>query len=122
MYNFVFWFFYRFFEWRKRFRSVFVATSIVGLTMVLHLALIYSILRSLDLFIVDPWEGSYGRRKYLLIGGAIVFFLLVYLLYYRSNAKGILENYKDKQFSILKNVLIIVMLLVVPLIMIFILN
>ncbi len=119
MYNFVFWFFYRFFERRKRFKSVFVATSIVGLAMVLHLALIYSILRSLAVFKVDPWEGSYGKRKYLLMIAAVVFFLLVYLLYYKNNAKEILEQYQGKKFSSSKNVLKIILLLVAPLIILF---
>jgi len=122
MYNFVFWFFYRYFEWRKRFRSVLVATSMVGVTMTIHLALINLILRAMGLYIMEPWEGPYGSRKYLLIFAALIFFLLLYLFYYKKNSQEILEKHKGEKFSDLKNVIKIMLILVVPLVFFFLIS
>ncbi len=122
MYNFVFWFFFRYFERRKRFRSVFVATSMVGVTLTIHLALIYLILSSLEVYKVKPWEGSYGSRKYLLIFAAIIFFLLLYLFYYKKNSKRILDKHQGEKFSNSKNIIKIILILVVPMIIFFALN
>lgn len=122
MYNFVFWFFYKYFEWRKRFRSAFVATSMVGVTMTIHLALINTILRSLGLYKVKPWEGPHSIRKYLLIFAAIIFFLLLYLLYYKNNSKAILEKHQDEKFSDVKNIIKIILILVVPMVIFFLIN
>jgi hypothetical protein len=122
MYNFVFWFFYRFFEKRKKFRSVFVATSLVGLVILVHISLLYSILNFFSLFRIKSWQGSYGVIKYFLIGIVCIFFLIIYMVYYKRNARKILARYHGGKFSSPENVFKIVLLLVIPLIIVFVLS
>ena len=122
MYNFVFWFFYKFFEWRKRFKSIFVAASIVGVTIIVHLVLVYSIIRNITGLKIQPFQGSYGSRKYVLMGIALVFFFFIYLVYSKANAKEILKKYQGNRFSNLKNVFLIIVILILPLVIVLLLN
>jgi len=111
----VFWFFYRFFEWRKRFRSSFIASAMVGITMIIHIAFLYSAVRH---FVGFPFERSnmnYGQRRLLLLPLVFLFLCLIYFLYYRKRAKVILEKKGGKRFSSISNILIISVLLILPL-------
>lgn len=118
MYNFVFWFFYKYFEWRKGFKSPSIAAAMVGFTIVVHLIFLYSLLRYLTGFSIGTFgdEYSYGQRKLMLLPVALLLFYLIYLLYYKRKEASILERYADKKFSAPRNILIVVCLLVVPLI------
>jgi hypothetical protein len=115
MYNFIFWFFYKFFEWRKGFKSAFIAGAMVGFALVIHLFLLYGIVRYATGFTLPYFSDSYGQRKLMLLPLAIVFFLIIYFGYYRKQAQKILSRYAGNKFSRPINILLIVLLLIVPL-------
>jgi uncharacterized membrane protein len=118
MYNFVFWFFYKYFEWRKGFQSPSTAATMVGFTITVHIAFLYSLFRYLLGYSIGTFDGaySYGQRKLMLLPLALLLYYLIYHLYYKRKASSILEQYVDKEFSTARNILIVVSLLVIPLI------
>ncbi len=115
MYNFVFWFFYKFFEWRKDFKSVFLASVIVVLSFLIHLMLIYNVLRYFSGFGFDTMNRSYVDRKLILLPFVLVLFLIFYFGYYKFKSEHILEKYKSEKFSKPLNIIYILLILVVPL-------
>ena len=116
MYNFVFWFFYRFFEWRKGFQSSFIAGAMVVFTLAIHLLLLYGIVRNFTGIAFPYFSGSYGQRKLMLLPLVVVLFFILYFGYYKKYGDKILSKYGDKKFSKPKNIIFIILLLVVPLI------
>ena len=118
MYNFVFWFFYKYFEWRKGFRSPSTAATMVGLTITVHLTFLYSLLRYISGFSIGSFGNwySYGQRKLMLLPLALLLYYLVYLFYYKKKTTSILEKYADEKFSAARNIFVVVCLLVVPLV------
>lgn len=122
MYNFVFWFFYRYFEKNQKLRSVFVATSIVGLSIVLHVTMLYCIARSLGLFSIPVSNAPFGTRKYYMISIAIAFFAALYFGYYKRNGPKILKTYNGKELWTVRSVGFIALFIILPLIMIFLLS
>lgn len=118
MYNFIFWFFYCFFKWRKGFESISTAAALVGLAIVLHVVFFYTLIRFLTGFSIGTFGDnfSYGQRKFLLLPIVLLFQYLLYLLYYRKQGALILEKNKGKKFSDPKNILIVVGLIVIPII------
>mgnify|MGYP006990010734 CR=1 FL=1 len=122
MYNFIFCFFYHFFERKKKFKSIFVATSIVGLAAGLHLVLLYSIIKKIIGFDFEFSVSTYGERKYFLIVFALVFFLILYFAYYRNKGQEILAECRGQQFLNIRNGAYIIAILFLPLIMILLLN
>jgi len=116
MYNFVFWFFYRFFEWRKGFQSSFLSASMVAFVLLIHLGLLYSIIRYFTGFSFTYLTGSYGQRKYMLLPFMLLLFFLVYLIFYKNRTTEVLEKYGDNKFSSAKNIVLVLLITVVPLI------
>ncbi|OQP64204.1 hypothetical protein A4R26_33735 [Niastella populi] len=116
MYNFVFWFFYKFFEWRKKFKSPFLPASMVGLTMIIHLGLIHAFLRYFTGFNIGVISNKYGYNRLILLPIVLLWFFLVYQLYYKKRSDEILKHYSESCFYSLKNILYIILVIVVPLI------
>ncbi|MBO9633952.1 MAG: hypothetical protein J7578_12620 [Chitinophagaceae bacterium] len=118
MYNFIFWFFYCYFKWKKGFESISTAAAIVGLAMVLHVLFLYTLIRFLTGFSIGTIGDAlgYGQRKFILLPFVLLFQYLVYLLYYKKRGVFILEMNKGKKFSDLKNTLAAGCLIVIPLI------
>lgn len=117
MYNFIFWFFYKFFEWRKGFKSSFIASAMVGLTILIHLGLIHSIVRYLTGFTIGVFSNSYGYNRLILLPLVFLWFFIVYQLCYKKRASQILEGRKENKFSKPKNIIFVVALIVVPLLL-----
>ena len=115
MYNFVFWFFYKFFEWRKGFKSFFLPAGMVGLAVLIHLGLAYSIVRYFTGFTVEFLSSSYGYNRLILLPIILFFFFCLYQLYYKKNAERILEKRRIDNFSQPRNILLIILVLVLPL-------
>ena len=115
MYNFVFWFFYKFFEWRKDFTSVFLASATVALAFVIHLMLMYSLLRYFTGFSFDTMDRSYIDRKLILLPFVLALFLIFYFGYYKLKSESILEKYKSVIFFKPLNIMYILLILAVPL-------
>jgi hypothetical protein len=115
MYNFIFWFFYKFFEWRKDFKSSFIASAMVGLTILIHLGLIHSIIRYFTGFTIGVFSNSYGYNRLILLPLVILWFFILYQFYYKKRADQILEKRMENKFSEPKNIIMAVVLIVVPL-------
>lgn len=119
MYNFVFWFFYKYFKWKDKDDSTLIPSAFVILTLTFHLMLILSMLRYYTDINIDlmPWGKSlnYGQRKYLGIPFVILLFFLVWFFYYRKRASKILAKYEGKKPFTIKNILLIILIMVMPL-------
>lgn len=118
MYNFVFWFFYKFYEWKDKDDSTFIPATLVIFSFIIHLFLFYSIYRFTTHTNPLGWGThlSYGQRKYLMLPFVILLFLGVWYFYYRKRSKAILMKYEGKRPFTIKNILLIVLIMVVPLI------
>ena len=120
MYNFVFWFFYKYFEWKDKDDSTFIPSAVVILTFTFHLILLFSLLRHFTDISIDliPWgkDLSYGQRKYLGMPFVMLLFFLVWYFYYRKKSKAILAKYEGKNPFTVKNILLIILIMIVPLI------
>ncbi|MFT3823040.1 MAG: hypothetical protein QM731_03935 [Chitinophagaceae bacterium] len=115
MYDFVFWFFYKFFEWRKGFQSSFIASMMVCFTMIVHIALLYSFIRYIGGISIGVLDGSYRQRRLILLPIVMLFSFLVWVIYYGSRALDILEKNSSKKISSGLSILMIIIILVVPL-------
>ncbi len=117
MYNFIFWFFYKFHQWRDKYDSVSLPSGAVMVTLIIHIGLVYSVFRFFYQSNPLGWGNdlSYGQRKYLMFPFGILFLFLVYF-YYRRKSKAILAKYEGKKPFTIKNILLIVLIMVVPLI------
>jgi len=120
MYNFVFWFFYKYFEWKDKDDSTFIPSAVVILTFTFHLILLFSLFRYFTDININliPWgkDLSYGQIKYLGMPFVILLFILVWRFYYRKKAKIILSKYEGKKPFTIKNIWLIIFIMVVPLI------
>jgi len=114
MYNFIFWFFYRFFEWRKGFQSSFLACAMVSLALVIHISLAYQVLSYFAGVKLPYLSGSYGQRRLILMPLVIILFFILYFIYFRRKAADILERYSGKSFSKPINIIFIALLLIFP--------
>ncbi|MCP9750046.1 hypothetical protein [Ferruginibacter sp. HRS2-29] len=117
MYNFVFWFFYKFFEWRKGFKSIFLSAAMVGLTVLIHLLLLYAVIRYFTNTTLGKLNGSYTDRKLLYSPFVIGIFLIVYFFYYRRKSEVVLNKKENDRFSRPINIFYIILILVVPLLL-----
>jgi hypothetical protein len=115
MYNFIFWFFYRFFEWRKGFQSVFLSSAMAGLAMLMHLLLGYCLLRYFGLIPISTFTETYTQRKLIILPFVLIFFVILYYGYYKNHAHNILEKRPREKFSRPVNILYMTLILVVPL-------
>ena len=118
MYNFVFWFFYKYFEWKSKDDSTFIPATLVIFSFIIHLFLIYSIYRYGTHTNPLEWGTglSYGQRKYLMFPFVILLFFLVWYFYYRKKSKAILSKFEGRKAFTVKNILLIILIMVVPLI------
>lgn len=118
MYNFIFWFFYKYFEWKNKDDSKFIPATLVIFTIVIHLFLLYSIYRFWTHTNALEWGTglSYGQRKFLIFPFLILIFFIVWYFYYRKKSKTILAKYEGKKPFTVKNILLIILIMVVPLI------
>lgn len=118
MYNFVFWFFYKFYEWKDKDDSTLIPTAPAVITGLIHLFLLYSIYRFSTHTNPLEWGTglSYGQRKYLMFPFVILLFFLVWYFYYRKKSKAILSKYEGKKPFTIRNILLIILIMVVPLI------
>ncbi|OJW01549.1 MAG: hypothetical protein BGO52_13760 [Sphingobacteriales bacterium 44-61] len=116
MYDYLFWFFYKFFEWRKGFKSPLIASAMVGLVILIHIGLIHSIVRYFTGFTIGVFSNSYGYNRLILLPVVILWFYFLYHFFYRKRADKILESRKENKFSEPKNIIFVILLIVVPLI------
>ena len=118
MYNFIYWFFYKYFIWKKRFESSFIASSMVGLSIIIHFFFLYSVIR-----LATGWslgslltQYAYGIRKLIMLPFALLLFLLIDIIFFRTNRESILSKYKDQRPFSKRNVISVFAILIIPLI------
>src|SRR5690625_5266873 len=118
MYNFVFWFFYKYFEWKDKDDSTFIPSAVVILTFTFHLILLFSLFRYFTDININliPWgkDLSYGQIKYLGMPFVILLFILVWRFYYHNKAKIIISMYECLKQFLIMNILLISLIIVVP--------
>jgi len=115
MYNFIFWFFYKFFEWRDKYKSPFLSSAMVGLVIVIHLSVIYSVIRYLSGYTVGMPSDKYAYNKLILLPFVILLFFFIYKFYYKKREQEILTRFGDRNAFSVRNILIVVFVIVVPL-------
>ena len=118
MYNFIFWFFYKFFEWKEKSRSTLIPAMIVVIAFMFHLGLVYSLFRYITHQNPLEWGGdlSYSDRKYLGMPFVLVIYLLIWHFYYRKRAARIMNSYEGKKPFTVRNIIFVLLITVVPLI------
>lgn len=97
MYNFIFWFFFKYFEWRDKFKSSFVATTVVCFTFAIHFFAVYSVSRYFFGRTIGVFSENYIYNKLVMLSFVILFFFLVYTFYYKRKADEILGRFKEKR-------------------------
>lgn len=116
MYNFIFWFFYKYFEWKDGTKSVFLCSNITCLSMLFHIGLIYSIIRYITGFNVGMFTEHYVIDKLLLLPFVLLFFLLIYFLYFKKKSEFILREFGDRKVFTTVNIIKVVALVVLPIV------
>lgn len=118
MYNYVFWFFYKYFEWKDKDDSTFIPTTLVVLCFCIHVFLGYSIYRVATHSNLLEWQTQlkYGQNKYVLILFIVIIMVIIWLLYYKKRATMIIGHYKDKKPFTVKSIFIITLIMIVPLV------
>jgi len=118
MYNFIFWFFYKYFEWKDKDDSTLIPSAIVFIVIIIHFGLLYSAIK-----LFAGWdfslggEFSYGQRKYMLLPIALLAFFLTWYFYYRKKAQAILKKYENRPPFSLKNFTLLILMIVIPLVL-----
>lgn len=116
MYNLVFWFFYRYFEKYKGYKSPFLSAAAVVTALIIHLGLIHSIIRYFTGFNIGTFSTDYTTNKFILLPIVFLAFFICFKLYYQSRTRVILEKYENKNPFSLTNILLILIIMVVPII------
>jgi hypothetical protein len=116
MYNFIFWFFYKYFEWRDKDKSPLLGASVVGFTVTIHFFALYSITRYFYGRTIAIFSKNYAYNKLLMLPFALLFFFLLYILHYKKKADEILEKFSERKPFTVKNIILVVVVIVVPLI------
>jgi hypothetical protein len=115
MYNFVFWFFYKYFSWKDKLESISLAAATVMLTMVIHANFVYMVFCYFSGFRSQPSEMTYGQRKYALLPIALLLNYLIYRLYYKAHGKAILNKYADVKPFTTRNIIRVLAIMLLPL-------
>lgn len=81
--------------WRKGFQSSFVASSVVGLAIGLHILLFYSLVKKVTGWTVRPFltDYEYGERKWIMMLCIVPLFFALDFLYFRKRKDIILDKY-----------------------------
>lgn len=118
MYNFIYWFFYKLFEWRNNEKSTFMPTIAVVLAFIIHFFLFYSFFRLLTHSNPLSWgeDLTYGERKYLMLPIVLVMFFGVWYFYYRKRSEYIVSSYQFKKPFTFENIALVFLIIVIPLI------
>jgi hypothetical protein len=120
MYHFIYWYFYKYFTSRGR-RSSSLATYMVGFAFIMHVGLLYTVIRKLTGWSVDyPLKKyEYGIRKYVLILMAVLLFELANLIYFKKRRLKILTNYNGQTIKEPKNIALMLLALPLPVVLVF---
>jgi len=116
MYSFIYWFFYKFFLWRKGYEYSLLPSTMVGIALTIHLGLLHSIIRYNTGWTIGALSQDYSTNKLLMLPFALILYLALNFLYFRPRRKAILEKYSERKPFSLKNILLVCLIMLVPLI------
>lgn len=122
MYNFIFWFIYKFFEKRQDIKSIFLASSFTALVILIHLLLLFCIVTILSGTSIQSMQGSYVQRKAILFPFVFLFFIMIYFAYYKWNSLRILSKYEKRDPFSSNNFSVFFVVSILPLILVLILS
>lgn len=119
MYNFIFYFFYKYFEKTKDFSPRFSAICATAGAQFIHVFFLLSLLKYLFQFDIPRFNESYGINKLYLSPFFIIWLIVVYFYYKRDRVNSILEErdkLSEKVFTF-KRIATIILVIGVPLIL-----
>jgi len=96
MYDFIYWFSFKFFEWRKGFKSSSLSSAMVGLSIASHFLFIHSIVRYFTGWNLGTFSNNYTINKLILLPLAFCFFLLLTNFFIRCEKKKYLKSMQIK--------------------------
>jgi len=120
MYNFIFWFFYKYFEWKDKDDSTFIPSTLVSISIISHLGLLYAIYKAISGLNPLEWgvDLSYGQRKVIYLPLVALLFTIVWYFYYKKHAKSILTKYEGKKPFTIRNIIYVLLIIAMPIIII----
>ncbi len=114
MYNFIFIFFYKYFQRLKdpipRYRAILAVTTTIGF----HVFCLVSILKYFLNITLPRFDERYLINKFYIIPFILVLVLLVYLYYNKNRTDEIIKS-KKNMFTI-KNIFTIILIIILPVI------
>jgi len=122
MYTFLFCFFYKYFEWKKGFKSIAVAAMTVSLVLMIHVLLVYKILSILFGWGNLNFQLNYGSRTLIFYPIMAGIFSLSYFLYFKRNGQRILVQFENKNIFSPKHIVFMCLLCIAPLAMVILLS
>ena len=118
MYSFIFWFFYKYFEWRIYTRSPLLGYCMVAAAISIHLFLIYSVVYYLTGYDIAAFSNAYGYDKLMMLPYALLLFFIIQYFYYRKKTQHILDKYGDRPLFTIKNIALVLLIMVIPLVLV----
>ena len=119
IYNFIYSFFYRFWEKRGNDGRIVGSAHVLG-TIIIHVFLIAEIIRDITGFniIILPNFGEYGRNKTMYFFLAVPIWVGLWFFYHRERTKRLLKDYHHKYGEAgSKNILKILQYVIAPVIL-----
>lgn len=116
MYNFIFYFYYKYFKKRNDFDPIFSAKVGLTSTIAFHIFFLLVIFKYFLDVSIPRFHESYAINKAYLIPVVILQLIIVLVIYNKKRTRRIIQQYEleEKIFSI-KNILFIIFINVFPL-------
>src|ERR1700754_4207898 len=99
MYNYVYWFFFKFFAWRNKFESYFLPSNAVLMVIIIHITLIYFIIKRFTGWTVNILTSSSGTNKLILFPIILSSLVIFYFAYHKNAGKRIIKKYEEKKWN-----------------------
>ncbi|NIG55313.1 hypothetical protein [Chitinophaga sp. Cy-1792] len=117
MFDFMFWFLYKYFEKKNGYKSVFQPATFVTLSVGLFIALGFALIRLFTGWYVGSFSRDYETNKLCLAPFVLGFLAVLYFLYFKPQAARILLKYQEREWNTTANKLVVLALLIVPLVL-----
>lgn len=115
MYDFLFWFTLKFYEHRDKDDSSFIPALTVTVAFLIHIGMIYTIVRYYTGYNFDWANGPWGiREKFLIMSGMFLLGIIVWLIFYRKRKEAILKCYENSYAFRFINYVFVFLMLVAP--------
>lgn len=109
MYDFIYWFSFKFFDWRKGFKSSSLSSAMGRLSIASHFLFIHSIVRYFTGWNLGTFSNNYTINKLILLPLAFCFFFIIDKFFYSARKEKILKKYADKEPILVSNILLYIL-------------